>query len=86
MITRIEATIDDLLTRVDCYRGTLNVLTFWVPTTSLDEHGMVPANILRARVKHLTKENLGHFSYVTVSVLPKSWYHDTQFTKPIIPS
>ena len=40
-----------------------STLTFWVPVTSLDEHGWVPAQILRARVKHATGQNLGHFSY-----------------------
>lgn len=43
------------------------ILTFWVPISSLDEHGFVPANIIRARFKHRFKTHLGHFSYTTVT-------------------
>lgn len=66
MITRIEVLINTPLCRVECFQHTLSVLEFWVPITSLDEHGYVPAATLRHRVKHLLKENLGVFSYITV--------------------
>lgn len=55
------------LTRVHCFSNDskLAYFTFWVPTSSLDEHGWVPANIIRARVKHGTGQVLGQFSYTT---------------------
>lgn len=63
-INSISAQIQDSLVRVNCYSDSKQaVFTFWVPIASLDEYGQVPSAIIRARVKHGTKQNLGQFFY-----------------------
>lgn len=67
MFKTIKQTTQPELTRVDCYLGydtrAQADFTFWVPTASLDELGWVPGNLLRARIKHHTGINQGHFTF-----------------------
>lgn len=68
MFKRISVKVDPQLTRVSCFKehfGGQPEFTFWVPTSSLDEHGMVPGTIVRARIKHALGINQGHFTYQT---------------------
>lgn len=68
MFKNISVKVGPDLTRVNCFKSLFQKqadFVFWVPTSSLDEHGFVPANIIRARIKHSLKVNQGHFSYTT---------------------
>jgi hypothetical protein len=67
MYKTIRQTTSVPLVRVDCYKEydtrQQADFTFWVPTASLDELGWVPGPIIRARIKHHTGENQGHFAF-----------------------
>ena len=67
MFKRISAKIDPTLTRVTCQveQTPGKDFVFWIPTASLNEHGHVPGNIIRARIKHAFGVNQGHYSYST---------------------
>jgi hypothetical protein len=70
MFKHISVKNHGLLTRVNCFKEYFSTtgqpdFTFWVPTSSLDEYGMVPGNTIRSRIKHALKVNQGHFSYTT---------------------
>ena len=72
MFKYISVKVESQLTRVNCFKEYFSPtgqtdFTFWVPTSSLDEFGMVPGNIIRARIKHALKVNQGHYSYTTES-------------------
>lgn len=68
MFKNISVKVQGVLTRVNCFKdysaGQAD-FTFWVPTASLDEFGMVPGSIIRSRIRHALKVNQGHFSYTT---------------------
>lgn len=68
MFNKISVKVDSQLTRVNCFKDYFSTtdqpdFTFWVATATLDEYGMVPDNIIRARIKHALKVNLGSYSY-----------------------
>lgn len=69
MFKRISVKVDPQLTRVNCFKdyfgSSIPEFTFWVPTASLDEHGHVPGDLIRTRIKHAFGINQGHFSYTT---------------------
>lgn len=68
MFKKISVKVDSQLTRINCFKDYFPKteqadFTFWVPTSSLDELGHVPGEIIRARIKHALKVNQGHYSY-----------------------
>lgn len=72
MFKTIRVKVDSQLTRVNCFKEYFSEtgqpdFTFWVPTSSLDEFGMVPGSVIRTRIKHALKVNQGHYSYTTES-------------------
>jgi hypothetical protein len=67
MFKHISVKVDPQLTRVNCFKNyfgsNIPEFTFWIPTSSLDEHGHVPSDVIRARIKHAFGANQGHFTY-----------------------
>jgi hypothetical protein len=68
MFKNISVKVQGVLTRVNCFKEYFSPngqadFTFWVPTASLDEFGMVPGSVIRARISHALKVNQGHYSY-----------------------